>query len=109
MANHDETKGAEHKAEKAKLHIKSDKRSFPEIKEIKENVVGLARNIRDVSNDKAHMAADYVLERASDLKDTGADTLHKFERRIKTKPAQSIAIAFTAGLLASYMFGRRSS
>ena len=104
MPVHDEAKESEHKPEKTKSH-----HAKSEIEDIKENVVGLARNIRDVSTDKAHDAADYVRDRMDDVKATGTDTLNKIEKRIKAKPGQSVAIAFVTGLLASFLFGRRSS
>jgi len=88
---------------------KDDKKILQEAQNIKENVVGLARNIRDSSTDKAHDAADYVRDRMDDLKYSGTDALGKIESRIKAKPAQSVAIAFTVGLLASLLLGRRSS
>jgi ElaB/YqjD/DUF883 family membrane-anchored ribosome-binding protein len=95
MPTYDETKDADNKMEK-------------QAQNIKENVVGLARTIKDSSTDKAHDAADYVRHRLDDLTVSGTDTLERLESRIKAKPAQSVAIAFTAGLLASFLLGRRS-
>jgi len=96
MPTYDETKDTDSKLEK-------------QAQNIKENVVGLARTLKDSSTDKAHDAADYVRDRVGDLQTSGTDTLEKIEYRIKSKPAQSVAIAFAAGLLASFLFGRRSS
>ena len=90
-------------------HAKADKESFPEMEDIKENVIGLSRNIRDVSTDKAHVAAVYVRDRMDDLKVSGTDAVGKVGSHIKAKPGQSVAIAFMAGLLASFLFGRSSS
>jgi len=95
MPTYDETKDTDNKLEK-------------QAQNIKENVVGLARTIKDSSADKAHDAADYVRGRLDDLTVSGTDTLERLESRIKAKPAQSVAIAFTAGLLASFLLGRRS-
>lgn len=96
MPTYDETKDADNKLEK-------------QAQNIKENVVGLARSIKDSSTDKAHDAADYMRDRLDDLQYSGTDALKKIESHIKAKPTQSVAIAFTAGLLASFLLGRRSS
>ena len=107
MSIYDESKDTEGKVNLQRE--KDAKVSFPEAHNIKENVVGLARNIKETSVNKAHVAADYVLDRVDDLKDSGTDTLGKIEEHIQSKPAQSLAIAFVAGLLANFLFGRRSS
>jgi ElaB/YqjD/DUF883 family membrane-anchored ribosome-binding protein len=110
MLTYDEQKDADRKLEKEKVYpAKDNKELLHDAQNIKENVVGLARNIRDSSTDKAHVAADYMRDRMDDLKHSGTDTLGKIESSIKAKPAQSVAIAFTAGLLASFLLGRRSS
>ena len=107
MSIHDEEKSTEHKLAKVKLHLGREVSSG--VQDSKENVLGMARNIRDTSAEKAHDATDYIRNQISDLKETGADTLAKIEKRIKSKPGQSVAIAFTAGLLASFLLGRRKS
>ena len=110
MVTHSETRSADRKVEKERLnHGRLEKGFTHEIEDIKENIVGLARNIRDVSAHKAHDAADYVYDRVDDLKSTGAEAMNKVETRIKAKPGQSVAIAFVAGMLTSLLFGRRPS
>ncbi|MEZ0223293.1 MAG: hypothetical protein ACAH83_01975 [Alphaproteobacteria bacterium] len=103
MSIREEAKEIERKVEK------SVRETFPEIEVIKENVVGLAHNLKDVSNDKAHMAVEYMHEKAENLKVSGTDTLAKIEKSIKANPAQSVGIAFAAGIVASYLLGRRAS
>jgi ElaB/YqjD/DUF883 family membrane-anchored ribosome-binding protein len=103
MSIREEAKELERKVEK------SVRETFPEIDVIKENVVGLAHNLKDVSNDKAHMAVEYMHGKADDLKASGTDALAKIEKSIKANPAQSVGIAFAAGIIASYLFRRRSS
>lgn len=88
-------------------NAKAHKEHFPEMQEIKEDAIVLARNIGDVATHKAQDATKYVQGQFDELKSTGEDSLKKVESRIKAKPGQSIAIAFTAGLLASYLLGRR--
>lgn len=46
-------------------------------------------------------------EKISHLQDYSADQLKMVETEIKKKPAQSVAIAFGAGLLASFLLSRR--
>jgi ElaB/YqjD/DUF883 family membrane-anchored ribosome-binding protein len=107
MTNYDQTKDVEQTNEKGKTHpMKTQKETMADIKE---NVVGLARNIRNVSSDTAHDAADYLQDRMDDVKTSGSDVLVKFERRVKDKPGQSVVIAFATGLITSYLLGRRSS
>lgn len=105
MSTQSETRSAERKPVKAR---KGNNGSLHEMQDIKEEVMDFARNIRDTSTDKAHAASDYVHDRVDDLKDSGTAAIEKVEKRIKSRPSQSIAIAFTAGLIASYLLGRRA-
>jgi ElaB/YqjD/DUF883 family membrane-anchored ribosome-binding protein len=94
--------------EKAKAPLnKAGQEIFSNVQDIKEDVAGLARSLRDTSAEKARAATDYVQDRVNDLKETGAEVIDKTERRIKASPGKSVAIAFAAGLLASYLLGRR--
>ena len=74
---------------------------------IKGHIAGMARDLVDGSTEKAHAAADYVGERVDALKDTSVQAVEKVESRIKAKPAQSVALAFGAGVLASLLLGRK--
>lgn len=107
MSIHDDEKSIEHKMAKTKQHL--EKEAFSGVQEIKENVLGIARNIRDLSTEKAHVAADYAHDQMDGLKESGTDALAKIEKRIRSNPGQSVALAFTAGLLASFLLGRRKS
>lgn len=110
MNVYEKAKDVEQKLEKVKLNpAKIDKETFSGIGDFKENVVGLARDIRDASADKAHDAADYVRDRMDDLKTSGTDAVEKIEKRIQSKPGQSVAIAFVAGIVTSLLFGRRGA
>ena len=103
MSIREEAKDLERKVEK------SVKEAFPEIEAIKENIVGLAHNLKEVSNDKANMTVEYIHEKAEDLKTMGTGTIAKIEKSIRANPAQSVGIAFAAGIVASYLLGRRSA
>jgi ElaB/YqjD/DUF883 family membrane-anchored ribosome-binding protein len=76
--------------------------------DVKENIVGLAQHAKDIGNEKAHQASEYVREHATSLKLSGTDALRRVESRIKAKPGQSIGIAFAAGILASILLRRRA-
>lgn len=89
-------------------HSSTIKETFPEIQHIKDDVVSLAQNVRNISNDSANAATNYMSNRMDDLKASSKVALNKMETRIKSKPSQSIAIAFVAGLATSYLLGRRS-
>lgn len=80
----------------------------PELSNIKENVTEIARNVKAISNDKAHEATKYLNDRMHDLKSAGSEALEKTERKIQRNPGQSVAIAFAVGILASFLFGRRT-
>ena len=77
--------------------------------DIKENVVGLTQQAKDIGNEKVHQVSEYVHDQATSLKLSGTDALHKVESRIKAKPGQSVGIAFAAGILASLLLRRRAS
>jgi ElaB/YqjD/DUF883 family membrane-anchored ribosome-binding protein len=108
MSIFDDTKDAERKLEKAKANA-LDKEIVTGIHDVKENVVGLVRNVRDASSQRTHVAGDYVRDRLDDLKVSGTNALRTAERRIQTNPGQSVALAFAAGLLARFLFGRKSA
>lgn len=77
--------------------------------DVKENIVGLAQHAKDVGSDTAHQASDYMRTQAENLKISGADVLYRVENRIRTRPGQSVGIAFAAGILASILLRRRAS
>lgn len=110
MTAREQEKAIEHKLEKAKHHLKADAKEYlSEIQDIKENVVGLAQTLKDSSAKQMHVATDYVRDRIDEVKDSGTEAVKAVEKQIKAKPRQSVAIAFAAGFVASYLFGRRSS
>lgn len=74
---------------------------------LQSNVIDLAKNLREAGADRANMAADYMRDRADDLKDMGAEALKKTEKTIKASPGRSVAIAFAAGILTSLLLGRK--
>jgi ElaB/YqjD/DUF883 family membrane-anchored ribosome-binding protein len=89
------------------------KHSLQEIDDIRDdidsfaaNVLGLAQSLRDMGNERARIAVDYMRSQLDDLKASGTEAVHKAETTVREKPVQSIAIAFAAGVLASLLFNR---
>lgn len=108
MSIYEEVKDTAQKIKKDVTAANTDKEMSQDLKNIKENVVDLAHNIKSASSDRAHEVSDYVRNRMDDLKVTSNETLAKLEMRVKEKPGQSVLIAFAAGLLANFLLGRRS-
>lgn len=87
---------------------------FPEIEEIKQdidslksNVVELTRHVKSEGRIQARKLGDIAMDRLTDLKKSAQLEYLKAEKQIKAKPGQSIAIAFAAGLVTSFLLGRR--
>ena len=79
-----------------------------DLNSLQSDVAILASDIKKVGAIQARAAIDYVSDRVDTLKATGNDALVKIEDGIKSKPCQSLTIAFAAGLLVSFLLGRRS-
>jgi ElaB/YqjD/DUF883 family membrane-anchored ribosome-binding protein len=76
---------------------------------LKENVISVAREMRDVSSEKMHEAGVYASNHLAELRSSSNDILKKAEAHVKEKPGQSVALAFAAGLFVRYLLGRRTS
>lgn len=102
MSSHKESH-ADHKLR----NIAKTVSEFPETKDIKENVLGLAHKLQDASAETAEHAMQYAQDQAKHLKSTGQDAMKKVEKQIKSNPLQSMLYAFLAGAAVSYLFKRR--
>ena len=87
---------------------------YPEINDIradlnslKDNVLELSRHVKKNSSHHLEDAKHYAEDQIDKVKRAGADALHKVEARAVENPGQTIAIAFVAGLAASFFLGRR--
>lgn len=78
-----------------------------EVKEVENKVAKAVALGVDAVTEKACAASEYIQERASEIQEVGKDSYADLEKRIKKSPGQSVAIAFAAGLLASFLMGRR--
>lgn len=85
--------------------LREDGEDLVDVRSIKRSLRNLARDIKHTSADTANDAMDYVSDRVADAKSAGIHGARRVEQRIKTRPGQSIAIAFTAGLLTSFLLG----
>lgn len=92
--------------------------SYPEIEDIRDdleslktNVVELTRHVQENGSDKAMHLAEAVAEKAqkqmAKIQTRSKRELQRVERAIKAKPAQSLALAFTAGIVVSQMLAHR--
>ena len=87
---------------------------YPEIDDIREdldslknNVIELTRAMKKDGAAKTEAVKDAAAHRIEDLKISGKAQVKNMERHVKAKPAESIAIAFAAGLVTSFLIGRR--
>lgn len=87
---------------------------FPEIEEIKQdidslksNVVELTKHVKSEGRTQAGRISEIAAERLLDLKKSAQLEYLKAEKAVKAKPGQSLAIAFGAGLLASFLLRGR--
>ncbi len=110
MPRHAETVSSRHKTKRGQMHRSNGKyfSGIHDIKGIKKNFLNLAEEIKHSSSDGVSVAAGYMRAGARRIKVSGISVFKKMESRIKSKPAQSVAVAFTAGILLSLLFGRKS-
>lgn len=91
---------------------------FPEIEDIrqdldslKSNVVELTRHIKAEGGSQALAFTKdlrkVAQDRLSELRNTAQREYRKVESQVKSKPSQSLATAFAAGLVLSWLFSRR--
>lgn len=82
-------------------HIRQD------IESLKSNIVELTKHLSanaSARTDDLKLATAAQLKR---LKDSGLEQVSKVEGEVVKHPAQSIAIAFATGFVASYLLSRR--
>lgn len=89
-------------------------KTYPEIDEIrddlnslKSNVFELTKHMKDDSAKQTRAAQKNVQSRLRSLQDSSKKQYEDMERRVIDKPAQSLAVAFAAGILTSALMRRR--
>lgn len=78
-----------------------------DIAALKKDATELGKHLHEEGKRQVMEAKDYVVDRLSQLQDVGRHQMEVIEDRVKHKPGQTLAFAFAAGILASYLFGRR--
>ena len=89
-----------------------------DLKSLKDNVLVLSKKVEAegklTAAELKEKARENMTElkakaqtKISDLQNYSAEQLKSVEKEIRNKPAQSVAIAFGAGLLASFLLSRR--
>lgn len=93
---------------------KSPKSEFPEIDEIRQdlvalktNVVELTRHLQENGAEQVHELGALAQKKVAALKKTGEREFKKIEEQVQAHPGQSVAVAFAAGLVLSALLGRR--
>lgn len=88
---------------------------YPEIAEIrsdldslKDNVVELTKHLKKDQSQQVEELKAMLADKWHQVQDTSRAQYDQLENRVKEKPAQSLGIAFAAGLIASYLLTRRS-
>lgn len=74
---------------------------------LKDNVVELTKHITQEGMNKVEKVEDAASDKISDLSSQSRQQMQKLEKQVKEKPAQSIAIAFATGILASMLLNSR--
>jgi len=75
---------------------------------LKSDMNGFGHNIQDLAADKSHEASAYVQKQMKLLQANGNEALKSVEGYVASNPTQSVAIAFGAGVVFSYLFGRKA-
>lgn len=78
-----------------------------DLESLKNNVVELTRHLQTDGTLLADKMAKKAKLRAVELKDAGREEMYRIEDRVREHPSQSIAVAFLAGVVASFLFGGR--
>lgn len=74
---------------------------------IKENAAELAHNVKEVGLKQVSLLSDKMGTTYVELKKQGIQELDKVQKRIKAHPQQSVAIAFAAGVVVSFLLRRK--
>lgn len=93
----------------------SDKKSYDEIDDIKEdlsslksNIVALTKTIQDDGKKRAMEMNGRARDQVKIVQDRGQERLDGLDEKVREKPTQSLLMAFGAGLALSLLMGRRS-
>ena len=79
-----------------------------DLEALRADVAGLGTNLKNQGVAKACEAMDYIGERLEEAREASGEAMAEVETQIRKKPGQSVAIAFAAGALISFLLGRSS-
>ncbi len=89
----------------------SNNAGFPEIKSdlsaLKEDAATTLRDAAVLARDIKDSSGSIARQGVNQLKSVGQNEFHRMEERVREKPGQSVALAFCAGLIFSYVLGSR--
>lgn len=87
--------------------ILSDTDLRQDVEAIKEDVVRLAQHLQESHQHLMKDAKKTLDSQMKKAKRFSRDSMKQMETHVREKPAQSVLVAFGAGLLASFFLGRR--
>jgi ElaB/YqjD/DUF883 family membrane-anchored ribosome-binding protein len=70
------------------------------MKHVKEEGLSESRYLKN-------LAVDQITDQIEGIQNVSQRSLKKLEKNVKARPAQSVAIAFAVGAVASFLLGRR--
>jgi ElaB/YqjD/DUF883 family membrane-anchored ribosome-binding protein len=95
-------------SQKSAQALQADAHSIKEdLRAIKDDSITLAKDLKHDGIEAAKSVSNDVKDKVGDLKAQAATQLKGLEQEVKTRPLQSMAIAFAAGALTSILLGRR--
>lgn len=74
---------------------------------LKNSATKIAQHVRETGVKKSNLLFRKAGKVYSEVKEQGLEGLGRAGSRIKNHPAQTIAVAFTTGVLVSYLFRRK--
>lgn len=78
-----------------------------DLNSLKNNVVELSRTLKKDGVARTETVKDSALSRLETIKGAGQRRLGEVEGRVKSKPVESMAVAFAAGLATSLLLRRK--
>lgn len=82
-------------------HIRED------ISSLKSNVVALTRHLKKSGEHQLTNLEQRAEDKLKDVRENAYESVRKLEGHVRERPGQSVTMAFCAGILASYLMGRR--
>lgn len=73
---------------------------------LKSDIASLAKTVRTTGENRVVSMRNLAEAKASDLADAGKERLENVETTIQDNPGRSVALAFAAGLLTSFLINR---